>query len=78
MEKVLKNNLTKVSIVLLLGALLVAILSGCASTSVCDNCGKSFTGNGYFDVLRSYDYTLCQECAEDYYSPLPYEPYEKK
>lgn len=51
-------------------------LAGC-QTSECDSCGKSFSGAGYYDVLRGEDYTLCPDCAEDYYSPLPYEQYAK-
>lgn len=52
-------------------------LCGCAPTSTCDRCGKTFSGNGYYDILRDSSYTLCADCAKDYYEPFPYEPYEK-
>lgn len=77
METVSRNCLGKVLLALFGAIFSFFFLVGCAPTSVCDNCGNTFSGNGYYDILRDYDYTLCAECAQDYYEPLPYEPYEK-
>lgn len=62
-----------------LGLLALLLLAGCSAMqmSTCNNCDKTFQGAGYYDVLRSSDYTLCPECAEDYYAPLPYEQFAK-
>ena len=70
-------------LLVLLGALILLLLAGCSSLqsslqlSTCDNCGATFQGAGYYDALRDSDYTLCPECAEDYYAPLPYEQFAK-
>lgn len=77
MEMVLRKCSGKVLVAFLGVVVSFFFLPGCASTSTCDNCGITFSGNGYFDVLRDYDYTLCAECAQEYYEPLPYEPYKK-
>lgn len=62
-----------------LGLIALLLLAGCSAIqmSTCDNCGNSFQGEGYYDVLRGEDYTLCPDCAESYYAPLPYEQFAK-
>lgn len=56
-------------IVLLITIIIVACV-GCASKNVCDNCGKTFTGNGYYDAY-DHNTTWCADCATDYYAPFP-------
>lgn len=65
--------------VVALGLIALLLLAGCSAMqmSTCDNCDKTFQGAGYYDALRDPDYTLCPECAEDYYAPLPYEQFAK-
>lgn len=59
-----------------LGMLALALLSGCSS-SVCDRCGKTFSGTAYYNCLEGTDSTLCPSCAEQVYAPFPYEQYKK-
>lgn len=59
------------------GIAIALMLGGCQTTSVCDQCDRTFQGTGYYDVLRGEDSTLCPDCAHDYYAPLPYEQYAK-
>lgn len=63
-----------------LGAIIcifVGMLAGCGGKSwVCDYCGKKFSGTAYY--AYSLDDTLCEECAWDYWIPLPIENYKKK
>ncbi len=76
MEHSMKNRALLTLCLCVVSAFLIFLLSGC-TTSVCDQCGESFSGEGYYDILRDSDYTLCPDCAEQYYSPLPYEAYKK-
>lgn len=56
-------------------AIVLCLLSGCAS-HVCDFCGKKFTGTAYYDSYEP-DSTLCEDCARQYYAPLPYKSFKK-
>ena len=63
---------------IILTSLSVAILLfvvGCGKKWECDYCGDQWTGKAY----RDYDgYPLCEDCAIEYWMPLPYQNYEIK
>lgn len=73
------KSISKFALAVIVTLLSALLLSGCAS-STCSDCGKTFSGKGYYDVLRGSesDYVMCRECAEDYYSPLSCDPFERK
>ena len=58
-----------------IAVILVFILSACSSQK-CDNCGKDFTGDAYYDAFNP-EKTLCKDCAIAYYAPFPYKNYKK-
>lgn len=70
----------RITATVLIMVLLVATmaLTACQS-SVCSSCGKQFSGAGYYDMLRGKDssYTLCEECAADYYAPLDHSTFKR-
>lgn len=56
-------------------AIMLSVFTGCGQTWVCDNCGKSFHGTAY--TGWNGDETLCEDCATEYWWPLPIENFEK-
>lgn len=51
------------------------ILAACGKDWTCDECGKSFHGDAYYDYTERM--TLCEDCARTYWMPLPYQNYKK-
>lgn len=52
----------------------VPLFVGCAKEWTCDWCGKTWRGDAYY---ADYNDTLCAECADKYWNPLPYRNYKK-
>lgn len=50
-------------------------LSACGKSWTCDQCGKDFHGDAYYDYSETM--TLCADCARTYWMPLPYQNYKK-
>ena len=69
----MKNKKCKAVVILLV---LATILSGCGAKYTCSDCGKK-VGKAYYDPFRSDTY-YCEDCARDYFSPLPYSAYQVK
>lgn len=59
---------------IVIGILLILWMSSNAHT--CDTCGKTFFGTQYYDSWY-IDKTMCEDCAREYYAPLPYQNYKK-
>ncbi len=62
-----------ISAIVLVAGIAIILLSGKQWT--CDRCGKTWIGDAYY--AGSYSDTLCDECAAEYWSPLPYKNYKK-
>lgn len=58
----------------IIAVLLVLFLA--TNRSTCDWCGKEFFGKGYYDIWDT-DVTICEDCARDYYTLLPYKNYKR-
>lgn len=65
------------SIVLMLAVILAFILTACGGSYTCMDCGKT-TSKAYYDMMASKEQVMCEECARQYWMPLPYENYRVK
>ena len=55
--------------------LAMVMLAACGKDWTCDECGKNFHGDAYYDYTETM--TLCKDCARTYWMPLPYQNYKK-
>lgn len=60
---------------LILALLLLTLLASCGKDWTCDQCGKDFHGDAYYDYSETM--TLCEDCARTYWMPLSYKNYKK-
>lgn len=75
MENNSKKKLLLIPLLLAVFVVVVVIVSTNGKEWTCDWCGKEWNGEAYYgDDLTD---TLCKECAEDYWNPLPIENYVK-
>lgn len=60
----------------IIGAALVMIVvfCGCGETYTCSRCGKE-VHKAYYDPLSANRY-YCEDCAKEYFAPLPYANFE--
>lgn len=65
----------KKTICILLVLCMWLCLSACSKSWLCDQCGKLFRGDAYYDYTG--ELTLCEDCARTYWMPLPYKNYKK-
>ncbi len=63
-------------ILLILGMILCA-LCACGQTYECCDCGKN-TSKSYYTFEASKEQVMCEECAREYWMPLPYQNYRVK
>lgn len=61
-------------VVLLSALLLLLSLAACGRSWTCDQCGKQFSGDAYYDMTQ--EFTLCEDCARTYWMPFPYQNYK--
>lgn len=75
----MNKNLYLISwIVLIISAVILMVgLIGCGKTYVCYECEESTT-KAYYDLDAKVEKVLCEECARDYWMPLPYQNYRVK
>lgn len=66
----------KMFVLLACALLLLSLLAACGKEWACDQCGKTFRGDAYYDYSQTM--TLCEDCARSYWMPLPIENYKKK
>jgi len=60
---------------LALAIIMMLALSACGKHWTCGKCEKEFYGAAYEDGFT--DDVMCEDCAEEYYWPLPYEQFKK-
>ena len=65
----MKKRFSAIISMLLVLVSLLALLSGCGQTWTCDKCGKDFFGTAYYGFSGTETY--CEDCARDYWTPLP-------
>lgn len=71
----MKKRFPAIITMLLVLVSLLALLSGCGQAWTCDECGKEFFGTAYYGFSGTETY--CEDCAKDYWMPLPYQNYKK-
>lgn len=54
---------------------ITCIFTACGKTWTCDRCGKTWHGDAYY--AQELTDTLCAECANRYWNPLPIRNYKK-
>ncbi len=65
----------RLTAVLLLIVLLVTLFAGCGKSYECSECGKTFHGTAYKGW--SQDDILCEDCATEYWWPLPIDQFTR-
>lgn len=81
MEKLLKNKKLNIGniypyclLTVVLAGLIAIVLFGCGKAWTCDRCDKTWLGDAYYG--SDFSDVLCDECAREYWHPLPYENYK--
>lgn len=77
MENNSKKKLLLIPLLLAVFVAVVVIVSMNGKEWTCDWCGKEWNGEAYY-YGENLNSTLCEECAIQYYNPLPIEDYKKE
>ena len=56
---------------------LVCGLCGCGKSYTCYDCDKTTT-KAYYNMDAKIDKVMCEECAREYWMPMPYQNYRVK
>ncbi len=56
-------------------ALMCTLLTACSSFT-CDKCGEKCTGDAYYGDLKATT-TVCRDCAQRFWAPLPVDNYKR-
>lgn len=64
-------------VILVLVIVMLLTLCACEKKYTCYECGES-TSKAYYDMSASKEYVMCEDCAREYWMPLPYENYGVK
>lgn len=71
----MKRTIIKIIVIASVLLLTLCVLTACGKKWTCDTCGKNFSGVAYYGWY--YEDTMCEDCARDYWMPLPYQNYTK-
>ena len=53
------------------------MVCGCGKSYTCHDCGES-TSKAYYDMNAKIDKVMCEDCAREYWMPMPYQNYQVK
>lgn len=65
-----------IGIILVIGVL-VCVLCGCGKSYICYDCGKT-TSKAYYNMDAKIERVMCEDCAREYWMPMPYQNYRVK
>ncbi|MBP3337157.1 MAG: hypothetical protein J6L59_01975 [Clostridia bacterium] len=56
---------------------IIFMVCGCGKSYTCHDCGES-TSKAYYDMNAKIDKVMCEDCAREYWMPMPYQNYQVK
>lgn len=57
--------------------IIIIMLCGCGKSYICCDCGESTT-KAYYSLNANIERVMCEDCAREYWMPMPYQNYRVK